>query len=165
MDEFNLEICKKFLQLDKNTLDESILYHSEIFYRISEKLSILVSLKDEAKNIMETTHARLSIEYRNIAKHTGEKITEDYLKQKVAVDSEYQEKFDNYLASKMEVDLWASMKDAFLQKGFMLKLMGDLYVSNYFSINSVESKNTDEILVQNARQKLANLRNSTKDIE
>lgn len=154
MSELTLEEAKNNLQFNKYELDTAVSTHAILYYEISENLAESVSLRDEAKNLLESEYAEISMFVRNDLKNNGEKVTEEIVKQLTLNSPNYKKSFDKYLDAKFIADEWLAMKEAYVQRGYMLKMMGDLYVTNYFSDITIKGGNLEEASVADSRAKM-----------
>lgn len=60
-------------------------------------------------------------------------MTEDMVKQETLLDKDYQTSQSAYFRAKAAADKWQNLKDSFIQRGYMLRHMTDLWISGYFS--------------------------------
>lgn len=131
---------EKLLVIDKNNLDLMCVQQPQLFYEVSEAYCSTVSKRDEAKEDVITADAEVACSIREQAEKSGKKITEAFLQQQVSTSKEHFDTMGVYLASKLEVEKLAALKDAFYQRANMIRDLCSLYAANYFSDPSVTSK-------------------------
>lgn len=156
--ELTLEKAEELLQIDKNALDTICQEQPELFYRISEKFVEALSERDAAKDLLTKTEAGESLDIRIALEKNGEKVTEGKVSQMVQDSTNYQAAQSVYLKAKNRMEIWCAVKDAFLQRAQMIKILCDLHGQGYFSTASVSSKSVQEREYASVREKIANLR-------
>jgi hypothetical protein len=125
---------ERYLRIDRNNLDKDVIQQPQLYWEVSRNLTEALDKKDQLKDLMERTFAKISNDIR------GEepKSTESKLKELTTIDPEYQTSRNDYLNAKAIADKWQALKDAFSQRSFMLKELVSLYSANYFSESTLE---------------------------
>lgn len=130
---------EKELVIDKDNLDVICQIHPEIFYQISKFYIEAVSIRDSAKANLEKIEAQVSLSIRSALEKAGEKATEGKVASLVQIDDMKISAVETYLNTKAEADLWQVLKDSYLQRASMIKILADLYGQGYFTTTSLTS--------------------------
>ena len=146
------------MKIDKNSLDVICQQHPEIFYQVSQKFVEALDEKDSLKCLLAKTEAGESLDIRINLDRKGEKATEGKINQLLQDSVNYQMAQVAYLKAKNKMEMWEAIKDSFLQRAQMIKILCDLHGQGYFSTASVNSKSTQEQAYTNVREKIARLR-------
>ena len=126
---------EKGLRIDEDALDEALLIHSDLFYRVSKQLTLLVSQRDAADQEKKEIEARVDAQLRHDAEVSESKTTEPQIKNDIRRDKDVIKAIDKLLELDKQVGQWQALKEAFLQRSYMLKAMCDLYIAGYFGAN------------------------------
>jgi hypothetical protein len=126
---------EKGLRIDENALDEALLTHPDVFYRVSRQLTLLISQRDAIDQEKKEIEARVDAQLRHDAEVTETKTTETQIKSDTRRDKDVIRITDKLLEYNKQVGQWQALKEAFLQRSYMLKAMCDLYVAGYFGAN------------------------------
>jgi hypothetical protein len=132
------------LGIERYALDEELIRQPELFSTISLLVAECVSLRDEGRDISIRIHAETSERLREQLLESGGKLTETRLEELVNLDPAYIHSRDEYLASKALADRASSLKEAFLQRSFMLRDLVSLHISGYTMQTSVSEANRDQ---------------------
>lgn len=124
---------EKYLLIDKDALDEELINHPDLVYRISMKLVNLVSYRDAAKQDKDEAEAKADARIRRDAARDDEKVTADQVKAEIKLDPKVIEAADRYAELKLEHDKWGALDRAFTARRFALAGLVDLYGNNYWS--------------------------------
>jgi len=128
-----LDSLQSGLLVDKNALDEALENQPDLFHRVSRRLEMLISLRDEAKQKLQETEAEADIDIREEARASDKKITEREIESLRKVDSEVVIASKKYLTLSRLVGQFKAMKEAYEQRSFALNNMVNLYGANYYS--------------------------------
>lgn len=120
------------LRIDENNLDEALLTHPDFFYRISKQLALLISRRDEVTQEKKEAEARVDTELRHNSEVGNYKLTEPQIKNLIQSDSDIIKITEEFLELSRQVGQWSALKEAFVQRSYMLKSLCELYISNYF---------------------------------
>jgi len=151
------------LLIDENNLDQELIRQPATLQEISMAYAEAVSMRDTAKQDVERVYASVSLQTREDLLSYGKKVTEDTVLQTTLSTAEYREAQDIYLDAKLNCDEWAGLKDAFIQRSFMLRDLVSLYISGYFTDSSIKggSVAAEEIKYETTKKKLASTRQTT----
>lgn len=130
---------KQHLRIDRNNLETELEKQADLFYEICEEHTRAISRRDELEVTSKEQYALCADAVRRNAEDSGEKITEAYVKEQVAMDKDYLDATATYLEAKKLSDLFAGLRDAFDQRGKMLRELAQLYLGGYYQVVRVES--------------------------
>src|SRR5690348_14596091 len=128
----DIEKHKALLAIDKSALDEEISTQPSLFYAVAEGFIEAAAERDACKEELTTVDAQLDGQVRMVLASTEEKVTEAMVKNAVQTHKDHQAAFDTYMEAKTKADLFGAMKEAFAQRGYMLRDLAQLYVSSYY---------------------------------
>lgn len=152
---------RRYLQIDKNALDDELISHPQLLFRVSEAYVEAVAERDALKENLLTVDASLDQEIRGELE--GGKVTEAIVKNLIQLHPKHKAASDAYLMSKHKADVLAALKDAFGTRGYMLRDLCQLYTANYFENSSVkDSAAADAATYRRNRQRLAEARERRK---
>jgi hypothetical protein len=129
-----IEELKQYLTINKHQLDDELIEQASVFYKVSELSTEAAAKRDAEKEYLATIAAEIE---QNVRTRLGDKATEGKVKSLVILEKEHRDATSNYLTTKAEADKLQALKEAFHQRGYMLRDLVQLYISNYFSVNSV----------------------------
>ncbi len=140
-----IERLEPLLQIDENGLDEALISQPDAYYRVSRLLTLQISRRDAAKQLVEEAEAEADLEIRSRAQKADQKITENEIKSKKILDEDVKHAESELLALNRSVGQLQALKEAFTQRGYALKSLADLYIANYYSTNSSNSMSSHEV--------------------
>jgi len=124
---------KDLLLIDKNNLDQHLQEQAEIFYRIADALAQAQSVRDKAKEYIAITDAQLNLQFRKDLEEDGIKVTDAKINAMVQDDEEHQTSFNEYMDTKEQADKLSAMREAWMQRSYMLRELVGLFISGYFA--------------------------------
>ena len=133
------------IQIDRDDLDTELVRQPSLFLEVSQKYVQAVSVRDAAKENVDVARAKVELKIRRRAEEQERKLTESTVKAEVEVHSMYREAVDAYLQAKERADRWLATKEAFSQRAFILKDLCGLYVSGYYTTESVRGKSQSQV--------------------
>jgi len=139
---------EKHILIDKNDLDDELVHQPEIYFHACEGYALAVSERDAAKLDQEKMAAQVSVDCREKLEADGKRATEALVSSCVLLDDRMIAAKQAYLAAKLEADLWSAQKDAYSQRGYMLRDLCGLYVANYYSESAVEGQHSNKVMDQ-----------------
>jgi len=155
----DLELYEEKLAIDKFKLDDDIESQAIVFNKVASKATDALAEKDTAKTNLATLEASLYLEIKQECLENGIKTTEGSLHSMILESEIYQGASNDFLEAKALADKWNVLKEAFVQRGFMLREMAGLYVAGYFAEFSVKATpNTETIQTDSKRATLASRR-------
>ena len=132
-----LERLEPKLKIDKFALDDEIVEHAAFLNEIGKYHAEAVSYRDEAKNDVDGTKAKLDQELRMQAAADGTKVTESGIASQVTVHPEFQRALARLGAWSDRVNAWRVTWESCLARTDMLKTLGHLYSSGYWADQSI----------------------------
>jgi len=146
------------LIIDKHDLDTEILSQADLFYRVAQQYTQAASIKDEMYEVLKETDAEINLAIRH--QNTGNKITEAQINATVLQHKDHRGAFGDWLTAKEEADKAGHLKEAFIQRSYMLRDLAQLYIAGYFSEKSVSADDTTskEAVYKKRKQRLAERR-------
>lgn len=149
----DIDEFKAALAIDRYSLDTCITEQVILFSEVSEETVDALARRDTAKKHMEEMYADVSLRIRQEAVDEGKKMTEGLVKENVLVSVDYIEAQDAYFEIKNQADHWSALKEAFMQRSYMIREMGALYVAGYFAEITVKGPDTEEAVLKQARER------------
>ena len=126
-------VYREDLKIDPNDLDTACLRQPVLFDIYSQNLVSLTKYRDELKLSLDKTSARLDGVIREAASAEGRKLTETMIQNEITRNLQYEDLQRKHLNACAEVEEMKAIKDAFLQRRDMLKLLTEQYISGYWS--------------------------------
>jgi len=155
----DIDKLKQLLAINKNSLDDEISRQPMLFYEVAEACVAAAAERDARKEDLATIDAELDGLSRTLLSRREEKVTEAMVKNTIQTNAKHEAAFNAYMQAKTESDLLSAMKDAFGQRGYMLRDMAQLYVASYFEQSSVQgNNNTDKVVYEARRDQAAKMR-------
>jgi hypothetical protein len=136
----SLTEAKDSLHIDKHALDEMVCEHPDLYEKVSTRCALACSLRDQQKFILSKTESDVAYERRKEWGVAGVKFTESMVKEVVAVSKELEKETKLYLRYKRDADIWQGVKDAYEQRGRMLRDLTQLYIAGYYTASSTSGK-------------------------
>ena len=159
----DLEEFRGRLRIDKTALDDECLQHPELYRAVSELYATAVAERDTAKEALAATDARLSEATRVAWAKTGEKTTEDRIKNAVLVHPEHVEAHRQWVARGRRAGILDGLRQAVESRGWMLRELAHLYSVGYFDIGAAKGASRDygAARAQEAREGMTAARKGT----
>ena len=155
MRKIDLEEAQRSLRIAKDAIDEAIMEQPTLFYAVSDMLVFTKEEKDTAKLARDRVEAGVSHKLRTSLNREGTKFTESALREQVTLDRDYDNAQCAYLSALSEVTAWEHMKEAYSQRGFMIRELARLWTSNFYGENSVIGGNTSDIAASSNRSRMS----------
>jgi hypothetical protein len=146
----NLDEYRNYLVIDKHKLDDELKHQASLFYTISEACMQAIAERDYLKEMLARADADCDADIRNAFK--DEKITEAMVKNEILGQKTHKKAFDDWLVAKTKADQLEALKEAFRQRGFMLRDLCQLHVSQYYGDISVQGTNATDTARYNERR-------------
>lgn len=123
------------LRVDKFNLDREVMEQPEMFYHVCEGHQEALSKQAELASEVKQAEAAAGIKAREDLKDAKNKPTDTQIAAIVTSDERVIMARDLLLRANADVANWANMKEAYMQKSFMLKEASRLYEANYFQVD------------------------------
>ncbi len=163
-----LDEFRGYLKIDRDALDEAIIMQSDLYYRVSRMFVLAVSKKDKLKEEIAIVDANLDMDLREEAanKKKGEKVTEGAIRGQIAAHRAHIESIREYLDARREMEELQALKDAFSQRGYMLRELARLYIAGYYQSPVISggprSREEGETVVRGLRAKMGKRKKKKK---
>lgn len=148
---------KELLAINKGNLDDEVSKHPMLYFEVSEAYVEAAAVRDACKEELTSIDASLDGEVRLALGRKEEKVTEAMVKNSVQTHQKHQDAFDTYMAAKSKADLLSAMKEAFAQRGYMLRDLTQLFLTSYYENTSMGGE-LDRIKYKKNRERLAEAR-------
>jgi len=132
MKEFSFNDYMSNLVIDKHLLDDECLKQPVLFDYYSNKWADASAKQDKAKQKLENFKAELEKKVRLKLSRLKDRVTEKAVGNEVETNKKYQKLCDRHILAKAKANKARGRKDAFAQKKDMIKILTDLFISNYF---------------------------------
>jgi hypothetical protein len=142
------------LLIDEHALDQACARHPDLFYRVAKRLADEVSMRDALKEQLANVEALVDTEIREEAAAENEKPTVKEIESRTRLDLRVEKVRKHLLETGAAVGQWMALKDAFTQRSYMLKALGELYVSNYYSDTSTSAVSSTNAQADRAKRAL-----------
>jgi hypothetical protein len=139
---------KEWTQIDKYNLDQVVTDQATMRRQIGEELADALDGRDTAEALIDELKAQLNNQYREDALNSGEKITEDRLKNLVAADLKLLSAIKKYLEWKHITNKWFALDKAFDNRVKMVEQICYLWNSGYFSKDSIATRTPNRVAQQ-----------------
>lgn len=131
--EFDESDLRDKLRIDRDNLDFEIIAQPEYFYQAANACAEAISRRDRAYESIKQVDASLYMVVRVKAEETGAKVTETTVGNMVLADENHIEAHHAWAEAKADADSLAALRDAFQQRGYMLRDLVQLIVTGYYS--------------------------------
>jgi hypothetical protein len=148
------EVFKRLLVIDKHDLDEELIRQPENLQFICECVALAVSRRDTAKDKLKKTFANLLLD----AKANDEKAPQYVLSARVEESADYQEELRALREAEREATSWLNLKESWIQRGYVLKELVQLWSTGYWADPSRSSAPGKEMAYEQTKKQLARAR-------
>ena len=136
-----LDQAKKMLRISKHRLDDELEVQSQVQFDIAESLATANARQSALKEALEKSDAELLIDLRR----SDVKRTVAELQAEILTDGEHIVKSREYQIAHKEYELWNGMYESWKARGFALRGLSDLSMSNYFVVDTTYESNRKKI--------------------
>lgn len=130
-----LEELETGLRIDEHALDDALVNHPDMFYRVSKQLAMLVSQRDAKKQELAEEEAKADGDIRETALKHKDKTTDTAVKQLIRLDKDVVRVSRELIDLNRQVGSWTALKEAFQARSYVLKDLVSLYIANYYTGN------------------------------
>lgn len=145
---------KSRLAIDKNNIDQEVIEQPELYYHAAEQAAMATSEYDAKKEESKRVFAEVYSEYRTESESIGKKATEASLNAQVEIDTRVVQIKEELTKALLNKETSAALKEAFIQRGYMLKELCSMYVSGFLTNTAVTNQPTYKEAKINERRKL-----------
>lgn len=154
----SLEDLQRGLRIDQHALEDSCREHAELFYKVANEYTNFVSLRDEAKQDLSETEATADARIRHDIELSGDKVTEKAVESAKLLDAQVKRARERVMDYNRIVGEWNALKEAYSQRGYVLKDMVQLYLARYYSDMDHTSNRAREGRAANIKERARNER-------
>lgn len=129
----SLDTYYNLVPIQKHRLDDELAIQAELMFRITSSKAASSARARDLKDQLERAEAKI---YRETALNSVTKMTVPELNGCVARDPERIRRWEAYQAAVVEAEKWEGLVEAWKQRGFALKSLADLYLANYYTVDS-----------------------------
>jgi len=134
---FNIDEFRAYLAIDKHRLDEELMAQPGLFFKVSDEYALACADRDTAKDDLARLTAEIYPKVKANLEKAG-KATEAAIQAGIALDKKHQAAVKVYSDARYWADLTLALKEAFIQRSYMLREMAHLFSANYFDRAVVE---------------------------
>jgi len=120
------------LNIDHDALEECLQMQPEHLYEVSKKWTLYISRRDQAKQNLTLLESQIGIEIRSTLRKEDKKTTEKEIETLLISDEAIVEANRDLLKLSAAIGQLNALKEAFINRGYVLKDMVSLYLHNYF---------------------------------
>lgn len=159
----DIDELKGYLRIDKTNLDDEVVHQPSLFYEISEAVVDAIAQRDALKEDLANIDADLDQETRKKVEREEKRITDTAVAKAIQRHPKHATAFSKYMAAKFKADQFLALKEAFVQRGYMLRDLCQIYVAGYYEKTSIQgSSATDTVVYTKRRQQMAEARANRK---
>lgn len=119
------------LRVNKHRLDDELELQAEIQDVISEFTSLLNGRQQEAKDSLSRLEARMFVDRK------AEKMSSELANAEISITPARVTAWQAYQIARREHEEWQGLLNAWVSRGYQLKVLADLFIAQYFVINTV----------------------------
>ena len=151
-----IEEFRKLLQIDRDALDDVVAQHPFLYMQVAEECTRLSSVRDKLKSEADDHFAQLQLDIRQKAAAAvkREKVTVDEVSARASTNPSYQKLHDSYLALNSQLAQWTTLREAFAQRGYMIRELCGLFASQYWTKSTVTKGNAGDHAVRHVRSSM-----------
>lgn len=120
------------IKIDENALEDALQAQPELFYHVAKELALQISKRDQAKQRLAEVEAKIELDIRRKASDEDRKITDKTVAAEVTTDEDVIEASRDFFKLSGIVGQLGALKDAYIQRSYVLKDMTALYIQNYY---------------------------------
>jgi hypothetical protein len=148
------------LSINKDMLDTEVIEQPELFYMAAFSAAEAISEYDALRETCKQVQAEVYVEIRAEAESSGKKVTEATLSALTETDKRVVESKRALTEALKIKELAEARKEAFIQRGWMLKELCNMYVSGYLSTETVKradsvTEKAMEKMIHDRRKKIS----------
>lgn len=133
MRELTFQQLEALLEIDPDDLDTACARHADLSYRVSKQLAMEQSLRDAAKQNLAEIEAKADLKVRKTFDDLDKKTTEGLIRSNVLLHHDVIAANEDLQKRNIGLLKWTALKEAYMQRSYMLKSLVDLAYMNYYS--------------------------------
>jgi hypothetical protein len=146
---------EKRIKIDQDALNDELVAQPELFLATSKAYVAAVSERDAAKTRLDEVRAAAYFRVREHIEASGDKATEAAVAARVELDDKYRKAVAIHLKARQVAAEAEAVKEAFGQRGYVLKDLAALYIAGYYVASSVSGPASREVQRQDYEEKRA----------
>jgi hypothetical protein len=127
---------RALLPTNKHRLDDELEVHADMADRIGQEVTRAARAEAEAKDALAGVEARLAAKHKRSAAQEGAKATVAEVDGLVLRDPERGQAFRAHQDAVAEHSEWKSLRDAWKEKSYAIKGLGELFGDGYYALRS-----------------------------
>jgi hypothetical protein len=138
-----IDYLESKLAIDEHALDEACVQQPDLFYRAAKSYALCVSQRDAAKQALSEVEARADSQIRHDGEVAGDKLKEREVESMVLLDRDVMAAKRVLAELNERVGILGALKEAYSQRGYVIKELAGLWVAGYYSETSASASNQD----------------------
>lgn len=131
----NIETFSALLPIKKHELDDELVQHSDVLFRISEQMTKLRELSASATDEFRKAEAEAFAAQKNMVDvGTGKGLSDTRAEMGARNDPYRNKSWTVMIGYKSELERWEALYEAWKSKGHNMKTLADLYATGNFSV-------------------------------
>lgn len=122
------------LEIDRDALDDCLVEQPGFFYHVAEQVAAANAKRDTLELELEETVASEDGTFRALCARSDEKVTESAIKNYVRTIDRVMALQRRCLDARAAADSWASLKEAYQQRSFMLRELVALHLAQIHNL-------------------------------
>src|SRR5215831_2966728 len=123
----SIDAFRAYLKIDKLALDDALQHQPSLLFKVSEAYEMALAERDALKDQLVTCEANLDVSFRKQLEHSKVKYTEGSIKSLITIDKARLHNVTEYHQARRRTAQLAALKEAFKERGYMLREMCSLY--------------------------------------
>jgi len=148
--EFSIEELEQGLLIDREDLETVAAEHAELFWRVADRVEILISLRDAAKTELTEIEAEEELRYR-ASIPSDEKVREGEVTANVLLHKRVKAAKERLHKLNADLGRWKALKESFEQRSYALNHMVELHMRKYYGEISRSEQDATARRVREAR--------------
>ena len=124
----------------KEDLDNEVANLSQVLWEVSHLASLTGADKQSAEHHLKYIYAKLDTDIRRQLQEQGIKMTEGKIDAEIKIDTEYLNAQRQAVEAGLLHDEAVSLREAYRQKGYLLKEMAEMVIQGFTTTSSVTKR-------------------------
>lgn len=134
----DFERLERGLLFDQDDLDQVLIRQPQLFYEVGKQVANLTSQRDAWKQQLAEEEAKADARIRyEMSQDEDNKLREGEIKGKVLLSREVMATNKLLMECNKALGQWTALRDAYVQRAYILKDLANLYATNYFADSTV----------------------------
>jgi len=133
-----LEEFEAYLNINKNDLDNVVSTHSSLLHEVGKEYAKATGEAITKKDQLKKVEAKLAGTHRKKLENLG-RCTESMINHAVLLDTRREESFQKWNKAVIHADKLESLRDSFKSRGFMIRDMVGMILSDHYNKDSFDS--------------------------